>query len=306
MTNACGCWPRCPSGRVGFVAEGEVVMLPVNHLVDGTDVVFCTAFGSKLAAAECQNVAAFEADHYDRQTRSGWSVLVSGRVELRRGRSRCFPVEPSWPALLGQRRSAAVLDPDPAHLGDRTADTREQIANPWPGGWVTITRGEGGAAVFPNAVRRWLYRHRHASRLARVLNAAQARLAAAGVGPRWLVMVEVTGRRGGRTISFPAVIADCDNGRYLVSKLGEDTNWVRNIRASGGRAVLRHADRELVMLQEVEGRPPRSDPALLPAARTGARAHTPVDPRRRSKRSSGSPHSTRCSGLRRPGVAARP
>ena len=69
-------------GRVELVAEGEVVMLPVNHLVDGTDVVFCTAFGSKLAAAECQNVAAFEADHYDRQTRSGWSVLVSGRVEL--------------------------------------------------------------------------------------------------------------------------------------------------------------------------------------------------------------------------------
>lgn len=71
-----------PVGRVGFVAAGEVVMLPVNHLVDGTDVVFCTAFGSKLAAAEGQNVAAFEADHYDQQTRSGWSVLVSGRVEL--------------------------------------------------------------------------------------------------------------------------------------------------------------------------------------------------------------------------------
>jgi uncharacterized protein len=71
-----------PVGRVGFVAEGEVVMLPVNHLVDGTDVVFRTAFGSKLAAAEGQKVAAFEADHYDQQTRSGWSVLVSGRVEL--------------------------------------------------------------------------------------------------------------------------------------------------------------------------------------------------------------------------------
>ena len=71
-----------PVGRVGFVAEGEVVMLPVNHLVDGTDVVFCAAFGSKLAAAEGQKVAAFEADHYDQQNRSGWSVLVSGRVEL--------------------------------------------------------------------------------------------------------------------------------------------------------------------------------------------------------------------------------
>jgi nitroimidazol reductase NimA-like FMN-containing flavoprotein (pyridoxamine 5'-phosphate oxidase superfamily) len=57
-------------------------MLPVNHLMDGTDVVFRTAFGSKLAAAQGQNVASFEADHYDQRTRSGWCVLVSGRAEL--------------------------------------------------------------------------------------------------------------------------------------------------------------------------------------------------------------------------------
>jgi hypothetical protein len=50
-------------------------------------------------------------------------------------------------------------------------------------------------------------------------------------------MVEVTGRRSGKTISFPAVIADYDGGRYLVSMLGQDTSWVRNVRASGGRAV---------------------------------------------------------------------
>jgi len=82
-----------------------------------------------------------------------------------------------------------------------------------------------------NTMRRWLYRRRHASRLARLLNAAQARLAEAGFGPRWLVMVEITGRRSGKTISFPA--ADYEDGQYLVSMLGEDTNWVRNVRASG-------------------------------------------------------------------------
>lgn len=133
--------------------------------------------------------------------------------------------------------------------------------------------------MFPDTVRRWLYRHRHASRIARFLNAAQARLAAAGAGPRWLVMVEVTGRRSGRTISFPAVIADYDNGRYLVSMLGEDTNWVRNVRASGGHAVLRHGDREPVMLQEVDV--DRRAPILrcyLQRA-PGARAHIPVDRR---------------------------
>jgi uncharacterized protein len=69
-----------PLGRVGFYVDGEMVILPVNHAVDGQDVVFRTARGSKLTAAEEQNLVAFEADDYDRQTRSGWSVLVTGRA----------------------------------------------------------------------------------------------------------------------------------------------------------------------------------------------------------------------------------
>jgi hypothetical protein len=131
--------------------------------------------------------------------------------------------------------------------------------------------------MLPDKVRQRLYRQRHASRLARILNAAQARLAAAGVGPGWLVTVEVTGRRTGKTISFPAVVADYQNGRYLVSMLGEDTSWVRNVRAAGGHAVLRHRGREPVMLHEVGA--DRRAPILrcyLQRA-TGARAHIPVD-----------------------------
>lgn len=70
-----------PVGRVGFFSDGEVVILPVNHLVDGHDPVFRTARGSKLSAAEGHNVVAFEADDYDEQSRSGWSVVVTGRAE---------------------------------------------------------------------------------------------------------------------------------------------------------------------------------------------------------------------------------
>jgi nitroimidazol reductase NimA-like FMN-containing flavoprotein (pyridoxamine 5'-phosphate oxidase superfamily) len=69
-------------GRVGFVADGEVVVLPVNHFVDDQDVIFRTAHGSKVSAAEGQNRAAFEADYYNEQTQSGWSVLVNGRMEV--------------------------------------------------------------------------------------------------------------------------------------------------------------------------------------------------------------------------------
>jgi uncharacterized protein len=71
-----------PVGRVGFVADGEVVVLPVNHFVDGQDVIFRTAYGSKVSAAEGQNSAAFEADYFNEQTRSGWSVLVNGCAEV--------------------------------------------------------------------------------------------------------------------------------------------------------------------------------------------------------------------------------
>ena len=71
-----------PLGRVGFHGDGEVLVLPVNHVVDGQDVVFCTARGSKLSAAEGRNLVAFEADDYDPRTRSGWSVLVTGHAEV--------------------------------------------------------------------------------------------------------------------------------------------------------------------------------------------------------------------------------
>jgi len=69
-------------GRVGFVEGGEVLVLPVNFVMDGQAVVFRTASGSKLAAAEDGSAVAFEADNYDDITQSGWSVLVSGRAEV--------------------------------------------------------------------------------------------------------------------------------------------------------------------------------------------------------------------------------
>ena len=70
-----------PVGRVSFLADGEIVVLPVNHVVDGQDPIFCTARGSKLSAAEGQNLVAFEADGYDERTKFGWSVLVNGRAQ---------------------------------------------------------------------------------------------------------------------------------------------------------------------------------------------------------------------------------
>jgi hypothetical protein len=91
--------------------------------------------------------------------------------------------------------------------------------------------------------------------------------------------LEVPGRRTGRTISFPVVVADYEGDRYLVSMLGDDTSWVRNVHASGGQAVLRHRQPEAIRLVEVG--PAERAPVLrryLECA-PGARPHIPVDRR---------------------------
>jgi uncharacterized protein len=71
-----------PLGRIGFVARGEVVILPVNFLVDGQDIAFRTAAGSKLCAAEVGHYVGFEADSYDAAAGTGWSVVVNGLAEI--------------------------------------------------------------------------------------------------------------------------------------------------------------------------------------------------------------------------------
>jgi uncharacterized protein len=71
-----------PVGRLGFLADGEIVILPVNHLMDGSDVIFRTGSGSKLSSLDGRNLIGFEADHYDTMTHSGWSVVISGFTEV--------------------------------------------------------------------------------------------------------------------------------------------------------------------------------------------------------------------------------
>jgi nitroimidazol reductase NimA-like FMN-containing flavoprotein (pyridoxamine 5'-phosphate oxidase superfamily) len=69
-------------GRVAFSADGEIVVLPVNHVMDGHAVAFRSAGGSKLSAAIYEDVVAFEVDGHDAATRTGWSVLVNGKAEV--------------------------------------------------------------------------------------------------------------------------------------------------------------------------------------------------------------------------------
>jgi hypothetical protein len=126
-------------------------------------------------------------------------------------------------------------------------------------------------------LKRWLYRGGHPNRLAGLLNRGHAALYALGVRPNWLVRLEVVGRRSGRIITLPLVMAVIGGERYLVSMLGQNVDWVCNVRAAGGRCVLRHGRREEVCLVEVpvELRAPVLKAYLQCAP--GARPHVPVD-----------------------------
>ena len=127
------------------------------------------------------------------------------------------------------------------------------------------------------ASRRWMYGGKRPNRVAALLNRGTAAVVAAGIGPKRIARLEVRGRRTGRRLAFPVVIADYEGQRYLVAMLGEQANWVRDVRVARGNAVLKHGRREEVVLEEVD--PGMRAPILrryLEVA-PGGRAHFPID-----------------------------
>jgi nitroimidazol reductase NimA-like FMN-containing flavoprotein (pyridoxamine 5'-phosphate oxidase superfamily) len=67
-------------GRVVFTDAALPAAQPVTYLLDGEEVVFRTAGGSKLAAAARGAVVAFQVDQIDPGTRTGWTVLGVGEA----------------------------------------------------------------------------------------------------------------------------------------------------------------------------------------------------------------------------------
>jgi len=88
------------------------------------------------------------------------------------------------------------------------------------------------------------------SAMTRFFNRIFGSIAGAGLMPKKNIMLETKGRRSGQTRSVPVNIVEYEGQRYLVSPRGE-SEWVRNVRADGGRAVFRHGKREEVRLEEL-------------------------------------------------------
>ena len=126
-------------------------------------------------------------------------------------------------------------------------------------------------------VLRAMYAGKRGNATARRFARLWAAVHSAGPLPRRWVTLEVAGRRTGRVTRFPLGMADWDGKWYLVSMLGNDCNWVRNVRAADGLVTLRHGRARVRQLVEVpiDERAPilKRDLQKVP----GARPHILVD-----------------------------
>jgi deazaflavin-dependent oxidoreductase (nitroreductase family) len=75
-------------------------------------------------------------------------------------------------------------------------------------------------------------------------------LTSVGLAPRDAVTLEVRGRTSRKPRRIPVLRTRCRGDDYLVSLAGE-SQWVRNVRAAGGRAVIRRRTAHPVHLVEV-------------------------------------------------------
>ena len=126
-----------------------------------------------------------------------------------------------------------------------------------------------------SAILRLFYRGWRPTRLGRAVN----RLAAwwSGLGlQRAQATLAVRGRTSGRWRSTPVVIASVDGTDYLVSMLGARSEWVRNVDAANGDAVIRQRRPRSVHLVPV----PAAERAPIlreyVRAATNGRAHFPL------------------------------
>jgi hypothetical protein len=132
-----------------------------------------------------------------------------------------------------------------------------------------------GWMLLPNSL---FYRNGRPTRFGKRVNDLSAALYTTRATPRWTATLEVRRRLDERTQRLPVVIAEYDGEEYLVSMLGERSAWVMNVRAAGGKAVIRHGSARQVQLQEVPSgqRAPILKAYLRRAI--GARPHFTVTP----------------------------
>ncbi len=127
-----------------------------------------------------------------------------------------------------------------------------------------------------HAYMRLFYRDWRPTLLGRWLNRAWAWWCGLGLPPRRQLTLQVPGRRSGRPRANILVVARYNGNRYLVSMLGDRSEWVLNVRAAGGKAIIKQGRSRPIVLTEV---PPEERAPVLKAycqVATSGRSHFPV------------------------------
>jgi deazaflavin-dependent oxidoreductase (nitroreductase family) len=86
--------------------------------------------------------------------------------------------------------------------------------------------------------------------LTKFINSTLRQFASIGLSPRDTVALQVRGRKSGKTRSNVVTYVEHEGARYLVAPRGS-TEWVRNARAAGGQASLKHGRSQPVRLIDV-------------------------------------------------------
>ena len=144
-------------GRLAVLDGHTPIILPVNYRLDGEAVVFRTDPGTKLDRGP-RAPASFEIDQFDREHRTGWSVVVVGRLEevtpydaTHDGAGEHAPGR----SVGGGRQGALdATDADPDHgtaSGARSATEAVTFGRGSPAGHASQT--EATSLVAPAAVR---------------------------------------------------------------------------------------------------------------------------------------------------------
>ncbi len=121
--------------------------------------------------------------------------------------------------------------------------------------------------------------YRRPAKATQIIDRFVSWLASLGLMPSKTVTLDVKGRRSGRVRSTVINWVEHEGERYFVSPRGE-AEWVRNVRAAGGEAVIVRRGRQKVRLQEVGS----EERALIIKAYLGenawsTRQHFGVDPK---------------------------
>ena len=124
----------------------------------------------------------------------------------------------------------------------------------------------------------FFYRDWRPTRFGRLWSRVFAWVSGLGLTPRILLTLQVKDRSTDRLHEVILAVASYQGQRYLVSMLGNGSEWVQNVRAVGGKAFIKRGWSHPVLLTEV---PAQERAPIFKAwcqVATSGRQHLPVSP----------------------------